>query len=268
MYDDDIVPMHHAPHASPRPHDHHTPKLLSTTFFDAAARAALSLPPDGDQRLRALAAWLDSATPPPEAAPARAIQSTALPATITAHAKMAASMLAADQAAARAASEAERANAFIATLYEHAQTGCELAAGRDNLSCDSHAAIPNLIALDEDLAQALSSGVIKLLAADVLRDDALAAGALRRLPCRQELEVLEMQRGVRIFLTGGEAVAALASERRAIAALTYVYARTALEVSDASREQRVRCAADGRWRERRMGYRYGCSSAEEADRFW
>ena len=85
----------------------------------------------------------------------------------------------------------------------------------------AHPAVPRLRALDDRLAGALRKGVIKLLMSDFLRLEG-GVGRLLRIERRQDLEALEAeQTGLKIFLTPEEAVSALRSNTRAIAALTY-----------------------------------------------
>jgi len=77
-----------------------------------------------------------------------------------------------------------------------------------------HKGIPLLAALDEQLATVLASGAItKLLRAEFLRADGSEA-MLPKLLRRQELERMEEERGIRIFLTPEDAVAALRSLSR------------------------------------------------------
>jgi hypothetical protein len=81
----------------------------------------------------------------------------------------------------------------------------------------NHAAIPLLAALDDKLAAALAAGAIALVNAEVFRSSELGEGIMRR----QDLERLERERSVKIFLTPDEAVAALRSSSRSAGALTY-----------------------------------------------
>ena len=91
------------------------------------------------------------------------------------------------------------------------------------LTAADNKGIPLLAALDDSLVDALTSGAIKLLRAEFLRADGSEA-MLPKLLRRQELERLEKERRVRIFLTPEEAVAALRSLRREVAGLTYGWA--------------------------------------------
>ena len=91
------------------------------------------------------------------------------------------------------------------------------------LTAADHKGIPLLAALDEALVAALRSGAIKLLRAEFLRADGSEA-VLPELLRRQELERLEEERRIRIFLTPEEAVAALRSLSREVAGLTYGWA--------------------------------------------
>ena len=91
------------------------------------------------------------------------------------------------------------------------------------LTAADHKGIPLLAALDELLVAALRSGAIKLLRAEFLRANGSEA-VLPELLRRQELERMEKEGGIRIFLTPKEAVAALRSLRREVAGLTYGWA--------------------------------------------
>ena len=86
-----------------------------------------------------------------------------------------------------------------------------------------HKGIPLLPALDKQLVAALRSGAIKLLRAEFLRAEGSEA-MLPKLLRRQELERMELERGICIFLTPVEAVAALRSLSRKVAGLTYGWA--------------------------------------------
>ena len=79
-----------------------------------------------------------------------------------------------------------------------------------------HKAVPLLMKLDDKLAAALASGAIKLVRADFMTQSAEP-----HLLRRQDLEALEREQRITVFLTPDEAVDALRSNRRAIAALTY-----------------------------------------------
>ncbi|EOD37858.1 hypothetical protein EMIHUDRAFT_122287 [Emiliania huxleyi CCMP1516] len=91
------------------------------------------------------------------------------------------------------------------------------------LTAADHKGIPLLAALDEALVAALRSGAIKLLRTEFLRADGSEA-VLPKLLRRQELERMEKERRIRIFLTPKEAVAALRSLSREVAGLTYGWA--------------------------------------------
>ena len=83
-----------------------------------------------------------------------------------------------------------------------------------------HAAILKLMALDDNLEAAYATGAIKLILADVLRSP-----TFQRIERRQDLERLEKEQGIRIFLTPDEAVAELRAckrgRARSIGSLTY-----------------------------------------------
>ena len=91
------------------------------------------------------------------------------------------------------------------------------------LTAADHKGIPLLAALDKQLVAALRSGAIRLLRAEFLRADGSEA-MLPKLLRRQELERMEKERGICIFLTPKEAVAALRSLSRKVAGLTYGWA--------------------------------------------
>uniref|UniRef100_A0A7S3X527 Uncharacterized protein n=1 Tax=Emiliania huxleyi TaxID=2903 RepID=A0A7S3X527_EMIHU len=91
------------------------------------------------------------------------------------------------------------------------------------LTAADHKGIPLLAALDEALVAALRSGAIKLLRAEFLRADGSEA-VLPELLRRQELERMEEERRIQVFLTPEEAVAALRSLSREVAGLTYGWA--------------------------------------------
>ena len=84
------------------------------------------------------------------------------------------------------------------------------------VKAEMHKGIALLNALDDRLEAAVRSGAIKFVSAVALLDEALIG---ERLPRRQDLEALERERGVRIFLTPNEAVDAL----RANATLTALH---------------------------------------------
>ena len=91
------------------------------------------------------------------------------------------------------------------------------------LTAADHKGCPLLAALDKQLVAALRSGAIKLLRTEFLRADGSEA-VLPKLLRRQELERMETENGIRIFLTPEEAVAALRSLSREVAGLTYGWA--------------------------------------------
>ena len=77
-----------------------------------------------------------------------------------------------------------------------------------------------LAALDDRLVAALESGAIKLVRAEALCDEATET-EFAKIRRRQDLEELERSRGVRIFHTPSEAVAALRAKGRLVGGLTY-----------------------------------------------
>ena len=83
-----------------------------------------------------------------------------------------------------------------------------------------HAGVQLLAALDDRLVAALESGAIKLVRAEALCDEATET-EFAKIRRRQDLEELERSRGVRIFLTPSEAVAALRAKGRLVGGLTY-----------------------------------------------
>ena len=91
------------------------------------------------------------------------------------------------------------------------------------LTASDHKGCPLLAALDKQLVTALRSGAIKLLRTEFLRADGSEA-VLPKLLRRQELERMEKENGLRIFLTPKEAVAAMRSLSREVAGLTYGWA--------------------------------------------
>ena len=72
------------------------------------------------------------------------------------------------------------------------------------------------MALDDRFAAALKSGAIKLVRADFMKQSTQP-----HLLRRQDLEALERDEEIAVFLKPTEAVALLRSNNRAIAALTY-----------------------------------------------
>ncbi|EOD23561.1 hypothetical protein EMIHUDRAFT_239461 [Emiliania huxleyi CCMP1516] len=111
----------------------------------------------------------------------------------------------------------------VILLEEAKRASATAAASLPKLTAADHKGIPLLAALDEALVAALHSGAIKLLRAEFLRADGSEA-VLPELLRRQELERLEEERRIRIFLTPEEAVAALRSLSREVAGLTYGWA--------------------------------------------
>ena len=108
-------------------------------------------------------------------------------------------------------------------LEEANRASATAAASLPKLTAADHKGIPLLAALDEALVAALRSGAIKLLRTEFLRADGSEA-VLPELLRRQELERMEKERRIRIFLTPKEAVAALRSLSREVAGLTYGWA--------------------------------------------
>ena len=111
----------------------------------------------------------------------------------------------------------------LTMLEEATRASATAAASLPKLTAADHKGIPLLAALDEALVAALRSGAIKLLRAEFLRADGSEA-VLPELLRRQELERMEEERRIRIFLTPEEAVAALRSLSREVAGLTYGWA--------------------------------------------
>ena len=87
-------------------------------------------------------------------------------------------------------------------MLEEAKTAASLpiSSPLPKLTAADHKGIPLLAALDEALVAALHSGAIKLLRAEFLRADGSEA-VLPELLRRQELERMEEERGMQIFLT-------------------------------------------------------------------
>ena len=83
-------------------------------------------------------------------------------------------------------------------------------------SQSDHKGVALLMALDDTLAAALTSGAIKLIRADFMKQSTQP-----HLLRRQDLEALERDKQIAVFLKPDEAVALLRSNTRGIAALTY-----------------------------------------------
>ena len=83
-------------------------------------------------------------------------------------------------------------------------------------SQSDHKGVALLMALDDTLAAALASGAIKLIRADFMKQSTQP-----HLLRRQDLEALERDEQIAVFLKPDEAVALLRSNNRGIAALTY-----------------------------------------------
>ena len=79
-----------------------------------------------------------------------------------------------------------------------------------------HQALPLLVALDKPLVDALRSSAVKLIDADRIRD-----GTITKIMRRQDLERLERERGVRLFLSPERSIEVHGSYEREIASLTY-----------------------------------------------
>ena len=79
-----------------------------------------------------------------------------------------------------------------------------------------HSGVPLFMALDDNLAAALKSGAIKLVRADFIQQSSMP-----HLLRRQDLEALERDRQIAVFLKPDDAVDLLRSNSRAIAALSY-----------------------------------------------
>ena len=79
-----------------------------------------------------------------------------------------------------------------------------------------HKALPLLVALDKPLVDALRSSAVKLIDADRIRD-----GTITKIMRRQDLERLERERGVRLFLSPERSIEVHGSYEREIASLTY-----------------------------------------------
>ena len=85
-----------------------------------------------------------------------------------------------------------------------------------SVKLSEHKALPKLVALDKPLVDALRSSAIKLVDADRIRD-----GTIAKIMRRQDLERLERERGVRLFLSPERSIEVHGSYEREIASLTY-----------------------------------------------
>eukprot|EP00900_Chrysochromulina_parva_P002007 jgi/Chrpa1/11807/Chrysochromulina_OHIO_Genome00010157-RA len=85
-----------------------------------------------------------------------------------------------------------------------------------SVKLSEHKALPKLVALDKPLVDALRSSAIKLVDADRIRD-----GTIAKIMRRQDLERLERERGVQLFLSAERAIEVHGSYEREIASLTY-----------------------------------------------
>ena len=87
---------------------------------------------------------------------------------------------------------------------------------RASVRLSEHQALPLLVALDKPLVDALRSSAVKLIDADRIRD-----GTITKIMRRQDLERLERERGVRLFLSPERSIEVHGSYEREIASLTY-----------------------------------------------
>ena len=87
---------------------------------------------------------------------------------------------------------------------------------RASVQLSEHQALPKLVALDKPLVDALRSNAVKLIDADRIRD-----GTITKIMRRQDLERLERERGVRLFLSPERSIEVHGSYEREIASLTY-----------------------------------------------
>jgi len=87
---------------------------------------------------------------------------------------------------------------------------------RASVQLSEHKALPLLVALDKPLVDALRSSAVKLVDADRIRD-----GTIAKIMRRQDLERLERERGVRLFLSAERSIEVHGSYEREIASLTY-----------------------------------------------
>ena len=87
---------------------------------------------------------------------------------------------------------------------------------RASVQLSEHKALPLLVALDKPLVDALRSSAVKLIDADRIRD-----GTIPKIMRRQDLERLERERGVRLFLSAERSIEVHGSYEREIASLTY-----------------------------------------------
>ena len=89
-------------------------------------------------------------------------------------------------------------------------------APQKHVKLSDHKGVALLMALDDRFAAALKSGAIKLIRADFMKQSTQP-----HLLRRQDLEALERDEQIAVFLKPDEAVALLRSNTRGIAALTY-----------------------------------------------
>ena len=87
---------------------------------------------------------------------------------------------------------------------------------RASVRLSEHQALAKLVALDKPLVDALRSSAVKLIDADRIRD-----GTITKIMRRQDLERLERERGVRLFLSPERSIEVHGSYEREIASLTY-----------------------------------------------
>jgi hypothetical protein len=123
-------------------------------------------------------------------------------------------------AAAATAQEAAAHEATRATLRRiedaHAAAMAAPPKTRASVQLSEHKALPLLVALDKPLVDALRSSAVKLVDADRIRD-----GTIAKIMRRQDLERLERERGVRLFLSAERSIEVHGSYEREIASLTY-----------------------------------------------
>ena len=89
-------------------------------------------------------------------------------------------------------------------------------AKRASVQLSDHKALPLLVALDKPLVDALRSSAVKLIDADRIRD-----GTITKIMRRQDLERLERECGVRLFLSPERSIEVHGNYEREIASLTY-----------------------------------------------